>query len=257
METSVPMSGPSTCQTSREVEHFRQLAYNLVRKGVRMSTAQFIAAYGSEIAQRTLQHLSMVAVALALAISIAIPLGVAITGHDRVARWVIGAASILFTVPSLALFALLVVALAPIRQGTGNVPAVTALTLYSILPIVRNTYVALRQVDASTVEASRGMGMTPSQTMLRVKLPLALPLIMAGVRNAGVMGVGVATIATLIGGGGLGHFIFEGIARTNRSMVIAGTIMITVLGLTVSEGLLLLEDALTPGGRVRRKRTHD
>jgi len=243
--------------TSREVEHFRQLAYNLVWKGVRMSIAQFIAGYGTEMVRRTLQHVSMVAVALALAISIAVPLGVAITGRDRIARWVIGAASVLFTVPSLALFALLVVALAPIRQGTGSVPAVTALTLYSVLPIVRNTYVALRQVDASTVEAARGMGMTPSQTMLRVKLPLALPLIMAGVRNAGVMGVGVATIATLIGGGGLGHFIFEGIARTNRSMVVGGTIMITVLGLTVNGGLLLLEDALAPGGPTRRRHTRD
>jgi osmoprotectant transport system permease protein len=222
-----------------------------------MSTAQFIAGYGTEMVQRTLQHLSMVAVSLVAAIGIAIPLGIAITGHDRTARWVIGAASVLFTVPSIALFAILVVVLAPIHQGTGNVPAVTALTLYAVLPIVRNTYVALRQVDPSTVEAALGMGMTPSQTMLRVKLPLALPLIMAGIRNAGVLGVGVATIATLIGGGGLGHFIFEGIARTNRSMVVAGTIAITVLGLAVSEGLLLLEDALTPGRLGRRKRAHD
>ncbi len=222
-----------------------------------MSIAQFIAGYGAEMVQRTLQHLLMVTVALALAIGIAVPLGMAITGHERAARWIIGAASVLFTVPSLALFALLVVVLAPIHQGTGNVPAVTALTLYSVLPIVRNTYVALRQVDPSTIEAAQGMGMTTTQTMMRVKLPLALPLIMAGIRNAGVMGIGVATIATLIGGGGLGHFIFEGIARTNRSMVIAGTILITVLGLAVSEGLLLLEDALTPGRRVGRKRTHD
>jgi osmoprotectant transport system permease protein len=222
-----------------------------------MSIAQFIAGYGTEMVQRTLQHLSMVAVGLLAAIGIAVPLGVAITGHERAARWVIGAASVLFTVPSLALFALLVVALAPIRQGTGNVPAVTALTLYSVLPIVRNTYVALRQVDPATVEAALGMGMTPSQVMVRVKLPLALPLIMAGIRNASVMAVGVATIATLIGGGGLGHFIFEGIARTNRSMVVAGTIAITVLGLAVNEGLLLLEDALTPGRPGRRKQSHD
>jgi osmoprotectant transport system permease protein len=180
-----------------------------------------------------------------------VSLGVAISGHDCVARWVVGAASVLFTVPSLALFALLVVALAPIRQGTGRVPAVTALTLYSILPIVRNTWVALRQVDPSTVQAAQGMGMTPSQVMLRVKLPLALPLIMAGVRNAAVMGVGMATIATLIGGGGLGYFIFEGIARANRSMVIAGTIMITLLGLAVNGGLLLAEEAMTPGKRRR------
>ncbi len=216
-----------------------------------MSIAQFLTGYGTEMARRTLQHLSMVAVALALAVGIAVPLGIAVTGHERAARWVIGIASVLFTVPSLALFALLVVALAPIHQGTGTVPAVTALALYSVLPIVRNTHVALRQVDPSTVEAAQGMGMTPPQTMIRVKLPLALPMIMAGIRNAGVMGVGVGTIATLIGGGGLGYFIFEGIARTNRAMIIAGMIAITVLGLAVNGGLLLLEHALAPGRRRR------
>src|SRR5450830_344577 len=176
-----------------------QLSYNLSQRGVTM-VGTFIAGYGAEMLRRTLQHISMVGLALVLAASIGVSLGVAISEHERVARWVVGAASVLFTVPSLALFALLVVALAPIRQGTGRVPAVTALTLYSVLPIVRNTWVALRQVDPSTVQAAQGMGMTPGQVMLHVKLPLALPLIMAGVRNAAVMGVGMATIATLIGG---------------------------------------------------------
>lgn len=215
----------------------------------------FIAGYGAEILRRTLQHISMVGLALVLAASIGVSLGVAVSGHERVARWVIGTASVLFTVPSLALFAILVIALAPIRQGTGRVPAVTALTIYSILPIVRNTWVALRQVDASTVQAARGMGMTSRQIMVHVKLPLALPLIMAGVRNAAVMDVGMATIATLIGGGGLGYFIFEGIARANRSMVIAGTIVITLLGLVVNSGLLAAEEALAPGRHRRREHT--
>jgi osmoprotectant transport system permease protein len=113
--------------------------------------------------------------------------------------------------------------------------------------------VALRQVDPSTVQAAQGMGMTSGQVMLRVKLPLALPLIMAGVRNAAVMDVGMATIATLIGGGGLGYFIFEGIARANRSMVTAGTIVITLLGLVVNGGLLAAEEALMPGRRRLRE----
>jgi len=215
----------------------------------------FVAGYGAEMIRRTLQHISMVGLALVLAASIGVSLGIAISGHDRAARWVVGAASVLFTIPSLALFALLVVALAPIHQGTGRVPAVTALTMYSILPIVRNTWMALRQVDPSTVQAAQGMGMTPGQVMLRVKLPLALPLIMAGIRNAAVMGVGMATIATLIGGGGLGYFIFEGIARANRSMVIAGTMVITLLGLLVNGGLLLAEEAMTPGKRRRGEHT--
>lgn len=211
----------------------------------------FIAGYGTELIRRTLQHISMVGLALVLAACIGVALGIAVSGHDRAGHWVVGAASVFFTVPSLALFALLVVALAPIGQGTGRVPAVTALTLYSILPIVRNTWVALRQVDAPTLQAAQGMGMTPSQVMLRIKLPLALPLIMAGIRNAAVLGVGMATIATLIGGGGLGYFIFEGIARANRTMVIAGTIAIALLGLFVNGGLLLVEEALKPENRRR------
>ena len=210
-------------------------------------TGTFIAGYGAELVRRTLQHVAMVTVATVLATIIGVVLGISVSGHERAARWVIGAASVLFTIPSLALFALLVVALAPIGQGTGNVPAVTALTLYSILPVVRNTWVALRQVDPSMVQVAEGMGMTPRQTLFRVKLPLSLPIIMAGIRHAAVMDVGMATIATLIGGGGLGYFVFEGIARADRSMVLAGTLVISLLGLAVNAGLLGAENRLAPG----------
>lgn len=215
-------------------------------------TGTFIAGYGAELVRRTLQHVAMVTVATVLATIIGVVLGISVSGHERAARWVIGAASVLFTIPSLALFALLVVALAPIGQGTGNVPAVTALTLYSILPVVRNTWVALRQVDPSMVQVAEGMGMTPRQTLFRVKLPLSLPIIMAGIRHAAVMDVGMGTIATLIGGGGLGYFVFEGIARADRSMVLAGTLVISLLGLAVNAGLLRAENRLAPGRHHRR-----
>lgn len=215
-------------------------------------TGTFIAGYGAELVRRTLQHVAMVTVATVLATIIGVVLGISVSGHERAARWVIGAASVLFTIPSLALFALLVVALAPIGQGTGNVPAVTALTLYSILPVVRNTWVALRQVDPSMVQVAEGMGMTPRQTLFRVKLPLSLPIIMAGIRHAAVMDVGMGTIATLIGGGGLGYFVFEGIARADRSMVLAGTLVISLLGLAVNAGLLGAENRLAPGRHHRR-----
>ncbi len=220
-------------------------------------TGTFIAGYGAELVRRTLQHVAMVTVATILATIIGVVLGISVSGHDRAARWVIGAASVLFTIPSLALFALLVVALAPVGQGTGNVPAVTALTLYSILPVVRNTWVALRQVDPSMVQVAEGIGMTPRQTLLSVKLPLSLPMIMAGIRHAAVMDVGMGTIATLIGGGGLGYFVFEGIARADRSMVLAGTVVISLLGLGVNAGLLGAENRLARGMHHRRGQTLD
>lgn len=220
-------------------------------------TGTFIAGYGAELVRRTLQHVVMVTGATMLATVIGLVLGISISAHERAARWVIGAASVLFTIPSLALFALLVVVLAPIGQGTGNVPAVTALTLYSILPIVRNTWTALRQVDPSMVQVAQGMGMTSRQALLRVKLPLGLPMIMAGIRHAAVMDVGMGTIATLIGGGGLGYFVFEGIARADRSLVLAGTLVIALLGLGVNAVLLEAENRLVPGRHHGRWRTRD
>ena len=169
------------------------------------------------------------------------------------AQIVINIASIMMTIPSLALFGLMVVLLAPFNLGLGIVPAVIAITLYSMLPITRNTYIAINQVPEGMIEAARGMGMTMQQILWRVKLPLSIPVIMAGVRNAMVLGVSVATFASLVAAGGLGYFIFSGIGRSNLRMVLVGAILVSIMGIAVNYFLLLVEDWITPKGlKVKR-----
>ena len=169
------------------------------------------------------------------------------------AQIVIYLSSIMMTIPSLALFGLMVILLAPFNLGLGIVPAVIAITLYSMLPITRNTYIAINQVPEGTIEAARGMGMTKQQILWRVKLPLSIPVIMAGIRNAMVLGVSIATFASLVAAGGLGYFIFSGIGRSNLRMVLVGAILVSILGIGVNYFLLLVEDWITPKGlKVKR-----
>lgn len=157
------------------------------------------------------------------------------------------------TVPSLALFGIMVVALAPFNMGLGIVPAVIAIALYSLLPITRNTYIAINQVPQGIIEAAQGMGMTKQQILWQIKLPLSIPVIMAGVRNAIVLGVSVATFASLVAAGGLGYFIFSGIGRSNLRMVLVGAILVSILGISINYFLLLFEGWITPKGlKVKR-----
>lgn len=157
------------------------------------------------------------------------------------------------TIPSMALFALMVVLLAPFGLGLGLTPAVIAITIYSLLPILRNTNTALNQIDASMIDAARGIGMSDAQVMWKVKIPLSLPVIMAGVRNAIVLGVSVAAFASLVAAGGLGFFIFSGIARSNLMMVLVGAVLISLLGITANYLLMKIEWIVTPRGlKVRR-----
>jgi osmoprotectant transport system permease protein len=182
-----------------------------------------------------------------------VPLGFYISSRPRLARIVINITSILMTIPSLALFGLMVVLLAPFKLGLGIVPAVIAITMYSMLPITRNTYIAINQVPEGMIEAARGMGMTKNQILWRVKLPLSIPVIMAGVRNAMVLGVSVATFASLVAAGGLGYFIFSGISRSNLRMVLVGAILVSILGIGVNYFLILVEEWITPKGlKVKR-----
>ncbi len=157
-------------------------------------------------------------------------------------------ASILMTIPSLALFGLMVVLLAPVKLGIGITPAILAIMIYSLLPIIRNTYTALNQVNPRMIEAAKGIGMTQIQILLKIKLPLSIPVIMAGVRNAIVLGISVATFASLVGAGGLGYFIFSGISRTNFYMILTGTILVSFLGIGMNYLLMKTEDWLTPRG---------
>jgi len=142
----------------------------------------------------------------------------------------------------------MVILLAPLKLGLGMVPAIIAIALYSLLPITRNTYIGLNQVPQGMIEAAKGMGMSSKQILWKIKIPLSIPVIMAGIRNAIVLGVSVATFASLVAAGGLGFFIFAGIGRSNLKMVLVGAILVSALGIGVNYFLLTVEDWVTPKG---------
>ena len=193
------------------------------------------------------EHLQLTALALALAALVGIPLGVHLSRARFLAGPVLAIVSTIQTIPSVALLGFLI----PFF-GIGMKPAIVALFLYSLLPIVRNTYTGLEQVDAAAIQAARGMGMRGRQILFRVTIPQALPVLMAGIRTATVLCVGVATLAALIGAGGLGSFIFRGISMLSTRMVLAGAIPAGVLALTLDALLALLERWITPAGLRRR-----
>ena len=166
-----------------------------------METLLFISDNLPLILRLTLQHLGIVATAVGLAILSGIPIGIVISQNERLARIVLSVAAIVMTIPSVALFGLMIPPLSLIGQGIGTVPAVVALFLYSQLPIIRNTSTAIANLDPALREAARGMGMTTAQRLWRVELPLTVPLIMAGIRVAVVVNIGIAAIATYIGAG--------------------------------------------------------
>jgi len=200
------------------------------------------------IAGMALEHITIVGVAVGFAILTGVPLGIAITQNRRVADIVLYVASIIVTVPSIALFGLMIPILSTIGHGIGWLPAVIAILLYSQLPIVRNTYTAITNVDPALREAARGMGMTPLQRMWRVELPIAVPVIMAGVRTAVVMNIGVAAIAAYIGAGGLGVLISRGISQTDPRQLIIGAIAVSLLAITADQVLYRIQKFLTPAG---------
>ena len=178
--------------------------------------------------------------ALAIAVPLSVLLGVWAADRRRVAAVALGVAEVVITVPSYALFGLLV---APL--GIGTKPTVVALALYSVLPVLRNTIVGIQEVPAATLEAARGMGMTERQTLTRVRIPLAMPVVLAGVRTATVMIVGITTIAAYIAAGGLGTFVRDGLAGQNRPEIIAATLCIVALAFVFDGLLALLQRRLT------------
>ncbi|MBW4451919.1 MAG: ABC transporter permease [Nostoc indistinguendum CM1-VF10] len=189
----------------------------------------FLVKYAPEILQHTLEHLFLVGIAIGIAILVGIPLGILITRKTYLRQSILGIANIFQTIPSLALFGLLIPV--PIIGGIGAVPAIVALTVYSLLPIIRNTYTGITGVDPAIREAGRGMGMTDRQLLLQVEIPLALGVILAGVRVATVIAIGIATIAAAIGAGGLGVFIFRGISVVNNQLILAGAVPAAVIAL--------------------------
>ena len=204
-----------------------------------MNLVQFYAEHSGEVLGLIGQHLYLVAISTGVAIAVGVPVGIVITRRPRWRGPVLGLANVVQTIPSLALFGFLIPL--PLIGGIGARTAVVALVLYGLLPIVRNTYTGITGVDAAVREAGRGMGMTDRQLLLMVDLPLALGVILAGVRIATVVNVGTATIAAAIGAGGLGVYIFRGVAMVNDALILAGALPAALMALA-ADGLLGLAE---------------
>jgi osmoprotectant transport system permease protein len=204
---------------------------------------EFFTRYADEILQRTGQHLVLVLASTAIAVLIGIPLGILITRKPKFGRPILGFANVMQTIPSLALFGFLLPL--PVIGGIGERTAIVALILYALLPVIRNTYIGITNVDPAIREAGRGMGMTDRQLLLQVEIPLAMGVILAGVRVATVIGIGVATIAAAIGAGGLGEFIFRGVAIVDNQLILAGAIPAAIMALAADFGLGWIERRLT------------
>jgi osmoprotectant transport system permease protein len=207
-----------------------------------MNAWRFFIEHRAEILEATANHLSLVVVAMMFAIAIAVPLGMLIVHRRTLRNLALGVASIFQTIPSLALFGFLIPI--PFIGGIGRRTAIVALVLYALLPILRNTYVGLTGVDSAVLEAAEAMGMTQSQILWRVRLPLARAVILAGIRTATIITIGVATIAAAIGAGGLGTFIFRGVAMVSDTVILAGAIPAALLAIAADLLLGWLERRL-------------
>jgi len=204
-----------------------------------MRFGEFFWSHRAEILAATGEHLLLVLVAMAAAVAIGVPLGMWIISRPRWQRVALGLANIFQTIPSLALFGFLIPI--PFLGGIGARTAIIALVLYALLPILRNTCVGLAGVDPVVIEAAQAMGMTERQILFRVRVPLARSILFAGIRTSTVITIGVATIAAAIGAGGLGTFIFRGVAMVNDAVILAGAVPAAVLALAADYLLGLVE----------------
>ena len=209
-----------------------------------MNVLQFIQQNHTEVLELTAEHLWLVGASIVLAVLIGVPLGILITRWPLLGTPVLGGANIIQTIPSLALFGFLLPA--PWIGARADRLAILALTLYALLPLIRNTYTGIKGVDRAVVEAGRGMGMTDRQLLWQVEFPLALGVIIAGVRVATVISIGLATIAAAIGAGGLGEYIFRGLAMVNNQVILAGAIPAAGLAILADVSLGWLEKRLAP-----------
>ncbi len=202
----------------------------------------FFARYGEEIATLTLEHIWMTAAALLLAVAIAVPTGIWLTRSPAWARPVLGIVNVLQTIPSLAMFGFLL-PLPWLGERAARI-AIVALTAYALLPILRNTYAGIRGIDPTLLEVARALGLTDTQRLFKVELPLAASFILAGMRTATVTCIGIATIAAAVGAGGLGELIFRGVASVDNRLVLAGAVPAALLALAADAALGLLERAV-------------
>jgi osmoprotectant transport system permease protein len=207
-----------------------------------MTTWTFLLAHRAEILAATLDHLELVLISTLIAVAASLPLGMFIVYNRALRSLALAIASILQTIPSLALFGFLIPI--PFIGGIGKRTAIVALVLYALLPILRNTCVGLTGIDPAILESAEAMGMTQSQILFRVRFPLALSVILAGIRTATIITIGVATIAAAIGAGGLGTFIFRGVAQVNDALLLAGAVPAAALAILADSLLGLIERRL-------------
>lgn len=191
-----------------------------------MNFFSFFVSRWETILNLTVEHLVMVLIAMCISIILGTTVGIIITKDKKLASTILNVTNVLMTIPSLALFSLLI----PIL-GLGKAPAIVGLVVYTQLPIVRNVYTSITNINPSIIEAAVGMGLTEKKILYKIKIPIAFPGIMAGIRTAVVMGIGIGAIAGYIGAGGLGVYIFQGISRTNDNMVLIGAILISVIAI--------------------------
>ena len=204
-----------------------------------MSFLDYLIANRADVLARTVEHLILVGTSVGIAVFIGIPTGILLTRREALRKPIIGFVNVIQTIPSLALFGFLIPV--PLIGGIGARTAIVALSAYALLPIVRNTYEGIRGIDPAVRESGLAMGMTDAQLLREVEFPLALGVILGGVRLATVIGIGIATIAAAIGAGGLGVFIFQGISMVNNQVILAGAIPAALLALAADAGLGLLE----------------
>ncbi len=219
-----------------------------------MSTIRFLMEHYQRVFYLSWEHIWIVGLSLIIATMIGVPLGILITKHEELAKRVLNGANVLMTIPSIALFGIMLPILAVVNLGLGKVPAVIALVLYSQLPIIRNTYTAIKNVPPAVVDAGRGMGMNKWDLLKEIEIPIAIPVILAGLRTAAVMNIGIAAIASYIGAGGLGVLIQQGINRVYPEMILSGAILVSILAIVVDGGMGFLEHMITPKGiKIQRK----
>jgi ABC-type proline/glycine betaine transport system permease subunit len=202
------------------------------------------SALAGDILDLTLEHLFLVSLSMGIAAALAIPAGILLTRRTFLQRWVLGFANVMQTVPSLALFGFLIPL--PFLGGIGQHTAIVALVLYALLPILRNTLTGILGVDPAVRESALAMGMTGRQLLWEVELPLATRTILAGLRIATVTTIGTATIAAAIGGGGLGVFIFRGLASVDATLLLAGAVPAALIAVAADRGLEWVEQKLSP-----------
>src|SRR6056297_1960898 len=216
-------------------------------KGFFVLLWEFTVRHYDRIFNLMVEHMVISLIALMMTLVVCIPLGIYLTRNERIAPYVIGVANVFQTVPSLALLGFLIFVF-----GIGNDNAIAALFLYAMLPVLQNTYTGIQNVPVQLTNAARGMGMTEFQIMYRVQLPLAMPVIISGIRVASVWIIGTAALAAAIGGGGLGRLIFSGLSSIRNEVILAGALPATLLALAADQGLKWLQHHIEPENRARR-----